>query len=171
MSAIAENLNKHKVLIIAVGGIAVGLYLLLSKAPASSGSSTSSSSSTPSTAGYTAGLNTQYQDMLMSQALSNQAQLQSESVAGATQIGLAQQKTAQQANNLTALTVTGLGIDQTLQNQNNNQANLYGAQGAQLTGQGASAFVPVAYTTSSTNSSLPSGSIKLPSGAGGSFSL
>ena len=147
--------SEHKVAIVVIGGVGLGLYLLSKNAGASSSGSSGSSSSS-SGSGYTNALNTQYQDMLMSQSLSNQAQAQSEAVAGATQIGLAQQQTARQGQNLAALTYTGLGIDQVLMNQNSNQAALYAAEGAQLTNQGSSAFGPIMHTNISTNQLLQS---------------
>lgn len=149
--SVMEELNNHKVAIVIIAGVGIGLYLLTSKSGAAPASGTSSGASSGSGTGYTNSLNQQYQNQLMSQALSNQAQLQSESVAGATQVGLSQQRTARQGQNLAALTYTGLGIDQVLMNQNSNQAQLYSNQGAQLTGQGASAFNPIMHATISNN--------------------
>lgn len=155
-----DELNQHKIAIVIVAGVGIGLYLLMgsSSAASSSGASSGSSTASPSGTGYTNALNTQYQDQLMSQALSNQAQLQSESVAGATQIGLAQAQATMQGQNLQALAYTGGVIGSVLANQNNNQAMLYANQGSQLTGQGNVGLGQIGNTNISTNQHLPKGS-------------
>lgn len=160
-----EQLNQHKVAIVIVAGVGIGLYLLTSKSGATSASGSSGSSSTGSgsaTGGYTSALNQQYQNQLMSQALSNQAQLQSEAVAGATQIGLSQQQTARQGQNLMALAYTGNVIGSTLQNQNNNQAGLYASEAGNLAGQGSVGLGQIGNVNMSTNNEI--------GGSGGSFS-
>ncbi len=145
-----QAVRNHKVAIVVIGGVALGAYFLMSSGSGSSGSSGSSSGSN-SNSGYYNALNSQYQNMLMSQSLSNQAQAQSEATVAATQIGLAQQKTARQANNLTALAYTAAGIDQVLMNQNSNQAGLYAVQSESLAGLGSNAYGPLAKVNISSN--------------------
>ena len=126
--------EDHKVAIVIIGGVGIGLLLLFKSGSSSSAGSTTSTGASSPTGTYTSTLPSSYQYALAAQSLSNQAQAQSAATVAATQIGLAQQKTAQKTAGLTALTYTAMGIDSTLMNQNNNQAGLYANNANAMTG-------------------------------------
>jgi hypothetical protein len=150
-------IDKHKVLIVIVGGGALGVFLLMRGSSASSSGSSGSGTSGLSTAtgapqtssGGTLGAYYGYQ--LQSQALSAQAQAASAESAAATTIGLAQAKVQNNANNLMALSYVSNSINNVLNGQNNVMGYVFGAQAGTIQNLGTGAYNPIARVNISTN--------------------